>query len=140
MVSTNEGSEQKGRQLIDLGYRPLVYMWIAEYRDGTALPQFDPDTGEEIRFANIDQSRLCRFGWYPFSAEMVAKMSVVAISTRNSIHTVELKPGDKLFAVRRNHIEFNLRGGIRRKATLYLLGVEGGKVIEIGEDGKYLVP
>lgn len=89
---------------MDLGYRPLVYMWVAEYRDGSALPQFDPETGEENRFAEIDQSRLCKFGWYPFSVEMVAKMSVKAIPTINPYYTIDLKPDDELFAVRRNHI------------------------------------
>lgn len=122
--------------MVDLGYRPLVYMWVAEYDNGEALPQFDPETGKENRFAEIDQSRLCRFGWYPFSVAMVSKMSVMAIPTRNPIHTVELKEGDKLFAVRRNHIEFGIMGGgVRRVATFYMLGVEGGDIIEIWENG-----
>ena len=110
-------------------------MWVAEYSDGYALPQFDPETGEENRFANIDQSKLCRFGWYPFSAEMAAKMSVVAIPTRNPYHVIELNEGDKLVAVRRNHIHLNLRRGISRGETLYVLGVEDGEILEIGENG-----
>ena len=112
-------------------------MWVAEYSDGSALPQFDPETGEENRFAEVDQSRLCKFGWYPFSAEMVARMSVVAVPTRNPYHVIELKDGDKLVAVRRNHIEFSIRGGgTRRVASLYLLGIEGGKIIKIKENGE----
>ena len=27
--------------------RPLVFMWIAEFTDGTVVPQFDPKTGKE---------------------------------------------------------------------------------------------
>ncbi len=122
---------------MDLGYRPLVYMWVAEYTDGNALPQFDPETGLANRFAEVDESKLCRFGWYPFSRKMAAKIKdMIVIPTRNPSHVVELKEGDKLFAVRRNHIEFSVKGsGTRRVASLYLLGVEGGEIIQIGEDG-----
>lgn len=122
---------------MDLGYRPLVYMWVAEYSDGYCLPQFDPETGKEKRFAEIDQSKLCRFGWYPFSAEMVAKiLDMIVIPTRNPYHILELKEGDKLFACRRNHIEFGIMGGgVRRVETLYLLGIESGEILKIGEDG-----
>lgn len=122
---------------MDLRYRPLVYMWVAEYSDGSCLPQFDPETGKANRFAEIDQSKLCRFGWYPFSAKMAAKiLDMIVIPTRNPYHRIELKEGDKLFAVRRNHIEFSIRGGgTHRVETLYLLGVEGGEIIEIRENG-----
>lgn len=112
-------------------------MWVAEYSDGSALPQFDPDTGKENRFALVDHSKLVRFGWYPFSAQMAAKIQgMLVIPTRNPHHVVELKEGNKLVAVRRNHIEFSVKGGgTRRVASLYLLGIEGGEIIEIGEDG-----
>lgn len=30
-----------------MSYNPLRYMWIAEFSDGTAIPQFDPVTGKE---------------------------------------------------------------------------------------------
>jgi len=30
-------------------YRPLTLFWIAEFSDGTALSQFDPETGEEVK-------------------------------------------------------------------------------------------
>jgi hypothetical protein len=32
-----------------LQYRPLKFFWIAEFSDGTATAQFDPDTGEEVQ-------------------------------------------------------------------------------------------
>jgi hypothetical protein len=30
-------------------HRPLTLFWIAEFSDGSALAQFDPDTGKEVR-------------------------------------------------------------------------------------------
>jgi len=30
-------------------YRPLTLFWIAEFSDGTAISQFNPETGEEIQ-------------------------------------------------------------------------------------------
>jgi len=125
---------------LSLGYRPLVYMWVAEYTDGTALPQFDPETGLENRFAKVDESKLIRFGWYPFSHEMAVKIQkvqgMIVIPSKNPHYMVELKEDEKLFAVRKNHIEFSVRGGgTRRAATMYLLGVVGGEILEIGEDG-----
>ncbi len=69
--------------------------------------------------------------------KMAAKIKdMVVIPTRNPSHTVELNEGDKLFAVRRNHIEFSVKGsGTRRVASIYKLGVEGGEILQIGEDG-----
>ena len=80
---------------MSLGYRPIVYMWVAEYRDGLALPQFDPDTGRENPFSSIDQSRLCKFGWYPFSVNMMGKIlggeeAIVALPTNNPPYFIEL--------------------------------------------------
>jgi hypothetical protein len=57
-----------------LGYRPLVYFWIAEYTDGSALPQFDPETGKENRFSEVDHPKLKRFGWYPFSLKLAQQI------------------------------------------------------------------
>ena len=51
----------------------LKYFWIAEYKD-SALPQFDPETGKENLFKEIDQSKLIRFGLYPFSIKLWNKV------------------------------------------------------------------
>ena len=139
---------------MDLGYRPLIYMWVAEFSDGSALPQFDPETGKQNRgdptwlpekgVAGSEDSRprifkektLSRFGWYPFSREMVAKMSVVAIPTRNPIHTVVLKEGDELVACRRHpNVPQVMGGGYRRVESLYILGIRGEEIKTIGENG-----
>lgn len=93
---------------MSLGYRPLVYMWIAEYSDSSALPQFDPETGRENPFSSIDQSRLCKFGWYPFSVKMMRKVlkadGIVVVPTNNPPHFIELSGNDVLIAKRTNEV------------------------------------
>jgi len=58
----------------DLGYNPLTFFWIAIYKDGTIFSQFDLETGEERLFGDIDQSKLEKFGWFPFSEELAKKV------------------------------------------------------------------
>jgi len=63
--------------------RPLVYMWIAQYSDNTALPQFDPVDFHENSFSDIDQKRLIKFGLYPIPSEIsneLIKKGIAAVS------------------------------------------------------------
>lgn len=137
---------------MSLNYRPLRYFWIAEFSDGSALPQFNPETGEENK-ADPDwlpsaegqpkipkdkiweQKKIIRFGWYPFTPELAQKIAEVVIPTDNPPYILELKDDDKLIAYRTNAINFSLRGGVSRGETVYVLGKEGGKVLRIREDG-----
>jgi len=123
-----------------LGYRPLVYFWIAEYTDGSALPQFDPETGKENRFSEVDHQKLHRFSWYPFSASLAQKIleneKLRVIPTRNPSYTVTVEKGDRLVAYRTNTIKLQIRKGeVDHGGTVYVLGVEGGKVLHIDEEG-----
>ena len=124
-----------------LGYRPLVYFWIAEYTDGSSLPQFDPETGKENRFKEVDHKKLHRFGWYPFSLKLAKKIlkaeKMALIPSRNPSYTVTMNEGDRLVAYRTNTIKLQMRkGGVDHEKTVYVLGVEGGKVLQIDEEGK----
>ena len=123
-----------------LGYRSLVYFWIAEYTDGSALPQFDPETGRENRFSEVDQRELDRFGWYPFSLKLAQKIlsgeKVRVIPTRNPSYTLTVEKGDRLVAYRSNTVRLQMRkGGVDHEETVYVLGVEGGKILQINEEG-----
>jgi len=126
-----------------LGYRPLVYFWIAEYTDGSALSQFDPETGRENRFLEVDQLKLKRFGWYPFSVELAQRIleaeKVAVIPSRNRAYTVALNHDDKLVAYRTNVIKLQMRsGGVEYAETVYVLGIKGKKIFRINEDGGIL--
>ncbi len=126
-----------------LGYRSLVYFWISEYADGSALPQFDPETGRENRFSEVNQRKLRRFGWYPFSLNLAQKIlateKTAVIPTKNRSYAVTLERGDKLVAYRTNTIKLPTRkGGVDYAETVYVLGVEGGKVLQIDEKGNVI--
>jgi hypothetical protein len=126
-----------------LGYRPLVYFWIAEYTDGSALPQFDPETGRENKFSEIARQKMKRFGWYPFSLELAQKIlqaeKTVVVPSRNPSYTVSVTEEDKLVVYRTNTVKLQIReGGVDHGETVYVLGVEGGNVLHITEDGQFL--
>jgi hypothetical protein len=123
-----------------LGYRPLVYFWIAEYTDGSALPQFDPETGKENRFSEIDHQKLKRFGWYPFSLKLAQKIlkgkKVRVIPTRKPSYTVTVGKGDRLVAYRTNTVKLQMRKGrVIHAETVYVLGIKGKKIFRINENG-----
>ena len=126
-----------------LGYRPLVYFWISEYTDGFALPQFDPETGRENKFSEVDHQKLKRFGWYPFSLKLAQKIltgkKIRVIPTRNWSYTVTVEKGDRLVAYRTNTIKLHTRkGGVDHGKTVYVLGVEGEKILQINEEGNVI--
>lgn len=126
-----------------LGYRPLVYFWIAEYTDGSALPQFDPETGRENRFSEVDQLKLQRFGWHPFSLQLAQKIlkteETVVVPTRNPSYTVSVEKDDRLVAHRTNTVRLQMReGGVDHEETVYVLGVEGEKILKINEEGNVI--
>lgn len=119
---------------MSLGYRPIVYMWIAQYNDGQALPQFNPETGEENLFKEVDHSRLVKFGFYPFSEKMAKLIygfnGLVVIPSFNPSYEIDVGKGQELFARRRNMIKIQTG----ERWIVYHLGVDGN-VIKIKEDG-----
>lgn len=89
---------------------PLVYFWIAFYKDGTCLPQFDLETGKMNPFKSIDQSKLEKFGIYPFNAPFSIKVNLAEKSniTREEeglpFFIMHIQPTQRLIYVRRNRI------------------------------------
>ena len=93
-----------------LNHSRLVYMWIAEYKNGRVLPQFDLETGRENLniFHLADVSDLKGFGWYPFSRYFAQKVQNslrkyqhVEVDVQPSnlpIQRINLNNGDKLVA------------------------------------------
>lgn len=100
----------------------LKYFWIAEYNDKTALPQFDPETGKENLFKDIDQSKLVRFGWYPFPEELTKKVTGSISNPFLPKYVINLNKDDILIARRRTYIQ--LRGHQESRYIDYLLGTQ----------------
>ena len=79
-----------GDWLTDMSEPILHLFWIAEYQDGTALPQFDPDTGEEHLFKEVDQSKLKHFGWYAFPPKLAQKVENAVVNPLLNSYVLEL--------------------------------------------------
>lgn len=91
-----------------MGEAGLSYYWLATYRDGSQLEQFDKE-GKERLFKEIEQSKLDTFSWVPFDKSKPA-------------HTLKLQPFQRLIAVRRHHLVTKLRTGEKKDKITYLLG------------------
>lgn len=120
---------------------PTLYLfWIAEYQDGTALPQFDPDTGEENLFSEVDQSRLVRFGWYSFPPELAKKVDGAVANPLLDSYVVEVPKSKTLVALRTTSKEVILEGsrsyGGKHEADEYVLGYQGSPLMHIYKDGR----
>lgn len=85
--------------------KTVPYMWIAFYNDGTCLPQFDPDIGQQHFFKEVDQNRIDKFGLFPIPQRLADKLGGQYYS--NPLlphHILRLKPNQRLI------------GGIRRES------------------------
>ena len=88
------------------GYCPPVLFWIAEYVDGSCLCQFDPDTGNEVLFKHVDQSRLRSFGWYPVTRKLADLVKTIQLRVNPLLHIyrLDLSPGQHLIAHKQQKI------------------------------------
>lgn len=131
----------------NLEYNPPTFFWVSIYKDDTALPQFDPESGRENLFKDIDQTKLKEFGWYPFTPELASKLQIaVKINPFLPKYKIVLAPNQRLIALRRQFINYGFvsKGEPfeKERKTIYLLGwqetVNGRNhksILFIDEDG-----
>ena len=105
---------------------PLQYFWIIEYSDGTALPQFDPDTGIENKI-DFDRDDIVRISWNPVTYEMkIADDKIirdVGLDTRRII--VDIEESETPIIYRENHLSFTgSMAGLQR--VKYIIGKRRG--------------
>ena len=116
---------------------PILHLfWVAEYQDGQALPQFDPDTGEEHLFKDVDHSRLKRFGWYAFPRSLANKVENAVVNPLLNSYTVDLpisqspnlQSQPRLIAYRTTTITFqpSTLSVEHHEADEYVLGLDCG--------------
>jgi len=124
--------------------RRLVFMWIAEYEDGTVFPQFDPSTGKENLYKDIDMTKLKRFGWHNFSPELARQLFVKGIEVESTFPPISVvlnvNKGEELVAVRRHTRQYGFSpiGRIYNRGEapmVYILGIKDKAYLFIGEDG-----
>ena len=132
--------------------KPILHLfWIAEYEDGQALPQFDPDTGEEHLFKDVDHSKLKRFGWYAFPRKLANKVENAVVNPLLNSYTVDLPISQSqplsqspnlqsptLVAYRTTTITFkpSTLSIEHHQADEYVLGLEGSPLMHIFSDGR----
>ena len=82
---------------------PLVFYWIATYKNNTAYPEFDHEDGHENFFKHIDQSKLLKFGFYTFSenlSKLLRDKGVPAVSKALPDYEIVLEEGQRLICVK----------------------------------------
>ena len=100
---------------------PPKYFWIAEYRDGTIIKQFQ--NKEEIQWKEVDQSQLKRVSW--------AQKTLFGFKTVIKA-TVELELGEKVAICRRNHIGIGISNMKEKGRRIeYLLGKNNKYTIKL---------
>lgn len=108
----------------------LKYYWVAIYTDGTIHPQFNLD-GTENLWSDVDQDRVVEVSWCEFSRKLSNKID---ISTKWALfprkHSLKYKLRDKIFIVRRNHIDFSVSGEKGRRIE-YILGKNSKEIINL---------
>jgi hypothetical protein len=115
---------------------PIVEMfWVAEYWGGNALPQYDPFSGVEHSFSEVEHKQVKRFWWLPITPSMAKMFPDTRYNPLLERHGVELD-GSKGFVCRRHIIKTD---PIYSDTILcYVLGIEGGPRQEIYPDGSVI--
>lgn len=122
-----------------MGSHPLKLFWIAFYDkpfgapDAETFPQFDPETGQENLFRDLEPTRVRSIGWFPFSVEFAERVAKAPGSTTWPVpsflppYVVHLQEGQRPIVLRRNFIQTCLgdNGNVKetgQREIIYMLG------------------
>jgi len=114
------------------GTRPLRFFWVAFYEENIVFPQFDLETGKENLYKEIEQERVVKFGIFPISLKLGAKIQEHGVKNIPSVtlpsYVVHLTKGDELIYVRRNAIQVGMftDGSSKelQREIMYILGTK----------------
>lgn len=109
-------------------------MWIVEFADGRAIPQYDPKTGKENLYREVERySRaIVKAGWYPFTPRLARLLAAQGVQVRilpwSARAEMVFEPGDVPF-IRRRCVQ---RVGVRTghgvgQEVFYILGRRRGE-------------
>lgn len=111
--------------------------WVAEYKNGLALPEYDESSGQVNSFSHVNHKDVLRFWWLPVTARMAQMFPNLRVNPRLKRHAVDLD-GSKGYVARRMEIKLGLGNSLLaplRRVKCYVLGIENGPRIEIYPDG-----
>ena len=115
-----------------MNYNPPRFMWLAEFDNGDCISQFDPDTGKENFWKNINVDRITKLSWITITPELSQKiLETEGIYTYpniiSEIYSVEYTDDETPLIYRRNYIEYSGSIVVNRR-TVYVLGrIKDGK-------------
>jgi len=108
-------------------------MWIAQFADGRAIPQFDPASGKEQLWAEVQAyvPAMTRLGWYPFTPSLARRLQTQGIVVRCLPWSMRLEldfeESDVPIIKRRHLMRVGVRhGNGRGDETYYILGRRRG--------------
>jgi hypothetical protein len=114
----------------------LSYFWMVYFADGSALAQFDPWTGQEFLWREVEKEEksIVKAGWYPFSVKLAKLLGLKGVSVKllpqDRKMEVELGPDCDLVLKRKGHLKL-AGSGLPKKETVYILGRVRGGLLEI---------
>lgn len=132
--------------------KPVIEMfWVAEYKNGSALPEYDESTGKVNSFSHVNHKDVLRFWWLPITPRMTQIFPSTRYNPLLRRHAVDLN-GSKGFVARRIQVQIEMgkrketdAERIKRllanpplKVKCYVLGIEGGPRREIYPDGSII--
>jgi hypothetical protein len=121
----------------------LSFMWIVQFADGRAIPQFDSATGKEILYSEVEKySRAVRkMGWYPFTPRLARLLAsqgnpvrILPWSTRVEM---DFEDGDVPVLRRRHLSHVGVRSGQSKGEGVYyiLARRRGDEMLAVVLDG-----
>lgn len=108
--------------------------WVAVYDDGTGLPQYDPRTGEENKFSEVDRAKLVAFVWRPFDAAL-ARLTGNTCNPLLPSYTLRLKPGEALDTARETEVHFGTNTAPWGEIVHTRVGVKGKFAMRVDNNG-----
>jgi len=115
-----------------------AFYWVAEYADGSGLPQYDPLTGQENRYGDIDRSQLVAFHLRPFDAKL-AGITGNFCNPFLPVFTLKVNEGEELIHYRHTELSYGMGedGVSNQRATIKYaaLGIKGKFCLHIDCNG-----
>lgn len=126
-----------GEGLMPSVVAPLAFMWIIEWWDGVAMMQFDPESGEEVQFAEVVKRNrpIRRAAWMPIPFDLGTKLRKRGMNVRclpvKALICAELPDNADLLIRKRHYLPLTLNGQQGQRRTVHVVGWHRGGVVQV---------